>query len=181
MSEREDHIGRVNAVAEMLGLSPEQLLAAALNAGAVNAVKELDEEATQAPPPIIYPNVKFAKYKFREYPKMVYGNGRFEDIEETITKIIPREGGGVDQRTFVRVIPDQFRYDTRLLQSKVEENTLAAGWYFTLGEAKEAARVAKANSRPIVERPVRGRPRKAAAERDDEGEDANPMAEHAAA
>jgi hypothetical protein len=178
---REEQRERLNQVAELLGMSPQELVALAAG-GAQAKVAEL-EEPVETPPAIVYPNVKFPRYKFREYPKCVYGNARIEDIEETVTKLIPRDGGGVDQKVFIRVIPDQFRYDTREVASAAEEANLPDGWFLTLPEAKEAARAAKATARPIVERPARGRPRRQhpaeTAPAADEGgdDDGNPMAE----
>lgn len=157
MTEREDHIERINAVAEMLGLTPAALLAAAQNAGSLNVEAEDDGGVALPPPPIVYPNVKFKPYKFREYPKLAY-RGYVRDVEETVTKLMPREGGGVDQKTFIRVIPDQFVMETRELKNKAEENTLSADWFLTLVEAKEAAQAAKANQRPIVEREAPAEP-----------------------
>jgi hypothetical protein len=184
---REEQRAKIEAVAELLGMSPEQLVALAAG-GAQAKVQELEEPIEQ-PPAIVYPNVKFPRYKFREYPKCVYGNARFEDVEESVTKIVPRpEGGGADQRTFIRVIPDQFRYDTREVANAAEEANLADGWFLTLPEAKAAAQATKAASRPIVERPARGRPRKQAVadaaplsgDGDDGDDAANPMQDHAA-
>lgn len=181
---REEQRERITQVAELLGMSPEQLVAMAAG-GAQQKIAELEEQA-ETPPPIVYPNIKFPRYKFREYPKCIYGNARIQDIEETVTKIVPRDGGGFDQQTVIRVVPDQFRYDTSEVANAVEELNLGPGWFLSLAEARAAALAAKATARPIVERPARGRPRKqpvATLPPDDGGDDdgdANPMAETAA-
>lgn len=149
---REDAAERIRAVAELLGLSPEQLIIAAVNGGASAAVQEA-EEPEQRPPPIVYPNIKFPRYKFREYPKLVY-RGYIRDVEEPILKLVPNGQGGVNQVNAIRIIPDQFVMETREVKSKAEEATLSAGWYFSLSEAKDAAKHAKNGTRPIVEKIV---------------------------
>ena len=178
---------QLDKLAVLVGLSREEFVALAMKAsGTMNGIRE-EAEREEQPPPIVYPNIKFAKYKFREYPKALY-RGYIRDIEETVTKLVPRpDGGGVDQRTFIRVIPDQFVQELKEVASNAEETiALASGWFLTRGEAIAAAQAAKAMQRPIVERPARGRPRKpqqpsAADPHDgDEGDDANPMAESAA-
>lgn len=168
MSEtRQETADRIRSVAELLGLTPEQLVVAATNAG--NAIEALEPEAEdQKPPPIVYPNVRFPKYKFREFPKILY-RGYIRDVEEPIIKMIPDENGGVKQVNAIRVLPDQFVTETMTVKSKIEEMARPAGWYLTLGEAKEAAIKAKKHTRPIVERIV-----ETPAKSEDEDEDAGP-------
>ncbi len=180
---------KLDQLAALVGLSREEFIQLAMKAGgAMDGVRE-EAEKLESPPPIVYPNVRFAPYKYREYPKALY-RGYIRDIEETVTKLIPREGGGVDQQVFIRVIPDQFVQELREVGSKAEELTaLASGWYLTRGEAIERAQIAKLNTRSIVERPAparRGRPPKVHVsqvvdEEADAADDSNPMAEGAAA
>lgn len=153
MSEtREQTAERIRAVADLLGLSPEQLVVAAANAG--NAIEALEpEEEEQKPPPIVYPNVKYKKYKFQEFPKILY-RGYIRDVEEPIIKMIPQDNGSVKQVNAIRVLPDQFVTETMTVKNRIEEMSRPAGWYLTLGEAREAAEKAKLKTRPIVERIV---------------------------
>lgn len=164
MSEtREQTADRIRAVADLLGLSPEQLVVAAANAG--NAIEALEpEEAEQKPPPIVYPNVKYKKYVFREFPKILY-RGYIRDVEEPIIKMVPQDNGSVKQVNAIRVLPDQFVTETMLVKNRIEETTRPPGWYLTLGDAREAAEKAKLKMRPIVERIVPDK-------EDDEEEDA---------
>jgi len=151
-TDREDQANRIRSVAELLGLSPEALIVAAANAG--NAVAAVADEAEDLkPPPIVYPNVKFPRYKFREYPKIVY-RGYIRDVEEPIVKFIQGDNGAMKQVNAVRVLPDQFVQETREVNSKAEEATLPRGWYLSREDAIAAAKAAKAGSRPVVERIV---------------------------
>lgn len=153
MSEtREQTAERIRSVADLLGLTPEQLVVAASNAG--NAIEALEpEEEDQKPPPIVYPNVKFKKYVFREFPKILY-RGYIRDVEEPIIKMVPQEGGGIKQVNAVRVLPDQFVTETMTVKNRIEEMGRPKGWFLTLTEAREAAEAIKAKTRPIVERIV---------------------------
>lgn len=153
MSEsKEQTADRIRAVADLLGLSPEQLVVAAANAG--NAIEALEpEEEDQKPPPIVYPNVKYKKYKFQEFPKILY-RGYIRDVEEPIIKMVPQDNGSVKQVNAIRVLPDQFVTETMLVKNRIEEMSRPAGWYLTLGEARSAAEAVKSRSRPIVERVV---------------------------
>lgn len=165
---REETADRIRAVAELLGLSAEQLIIAAANGGAAAAVQEIDEPEIK-PPPIVYPNIKFPRYKFREFPKLVY-RGYIRDVEEPILKLVPNGQGGVNQVNAIRIIPDQFVMETKEVGSKSEEAMLDASWHLTLAGAKEAAKLAKDGVRPIVEKIV---------EPDDEDDGVMAMAETA--
>lgn len=182
MPTKEETVERINAVAEMLGITPEQLLAAAMNAGPEKAVLQ-EQDKIEQPAAIVYPKVAFPPYKYREYPKLLY-KGIIRDVEEPYTKINP-DGSHTN---FVRVIPDQFVQETKEVANKAEEAlSLVSGWYLTRGEAIEVAKAVKAAARPIIEKPApvrRGRPPKAASGEHEGGEDAgsdNPMQEPAAA
>jgi hypothetical protein len=176
---------QLDKLAALVGLSREDFITLAMKAsGTMNNLREEAEEA-EKPPPIVYPNVKFPRYKFREYPKLLY-KGYIRDIEEPVIKLVPRsDGHGVEQVPFIRVIPDQFVQETQEVGNNAEEAMrVAAGWFMTRGDAIEAAKAAKAGQRPIIERPApsrRGRPPKVnvstVIEDDGEGDDGNPMAE----
>jgi hypothetical protein len=173
---RQEQIDHITAVADMLGITVEQLLAT--QAAAVDRVAAETEEVENSlpPPPIVYPNVKFKRYVFREYDKICY-RGVIRDIEEPVTKYVPQDGGGVKTMVSIRVIPDQFICEERILKNRVEEmglgnenKKLSIGrqWVLSREEAIENAKQAKANERPLVEREAtaseRAAARKAAAE-----------------
>jgi hypothetical protein len=179
---KQERIERINDVADILGITVEQLLAT--QAQAIDRVAEEAEEAENnlPPPPIVYPNVKFRRCQFREYPKICY-RGVIRDIEEPVTKYVPQEGGGVKTMVSIRVIPDQFMSEERILKNRVEEMGLAnenkqlgigRQWVLSREEAIENAKQAKANERPLIEREAtaaeRAAARKAAAEQEAEEE-----------
>lgn len=156
----DDKIAHLTAVAEMLGISVEALLATQAAAlGRVDA--EADEvENTLPPPPIVYPNIKFKPYKFREYPKLAY-RGYVQDVEQPETRVVRNGDGTAAERVVIRVIPDQFVSETRELKNRVEEMSLdndnkklpvGRRWLLTYVDARDAAFEAKKNQRPIVER-----------------------------
>jgi hypothetical protein len=128
------------------------------------------------PPPVVYPNVKYKRYQFREYDKMCY-RGIIRDIEETVTKYVQQEDGTAKPMISIRVKPDQFIEEHRILKNRVEEMGLAnenkklpigRQWVLSREEAIDNAKQAKANERPLVEREAtaaeRAAARKAAAE-----------------
>lgn len=156
METREDTVARIQSVAELLGMTPEQLVAAA--ATAQNSIELLEpDEDDQKPPPIVYPNLKYPRYKFREYPKILY-RGYIRDIEEPLIKFVSDGNGGMKQINAVRVIPDQFVMETMTVNNKLEEMARPKGWFLTLEEAKKVAADAKAATRPILERIVETKP-----------------------
>lgn len=184
---------KLDQLAALVGLSREEFVKLAAKAGGtMDAIAE-EAERVELPPPIVYPNVKFPRYKFREYPKLVY-RGAIQDVEEAITKLVPGDNGGFVQKPFIRSIPDQFVQTTKEVANATDEAlALASGWFHTRGEAIDAARAAKATQRPIIEKPAparRGRPPKGTPagsipiaiepEGDEGGDDPNPMAENAA-
>jgi hypothetical protein len=168
---REEQIEKLTQAAEIMGISVEQLFATQLT-----ALDRVEEEGAKIedslpPPPIVYPNLKFKPYRFREYDKIVY-RGRITDIEQPVTKYVQRaDGSGTDTIQAIRVIPDQFVEETRIVKSRgeemalIKENTrlpLGKRWMFTRDEAIEEAKKAKGSERPIVERDLTAAERKAA-------------------
>jgi hypothetical protein len=160
MSEHDDKIAHLQAVADMLNISIEALLAT--QAGALNRIESEAEEAENVlpPPPIVYPNIKYKKYVYREYPKLFY-RGYIQDVEQTETRIVRDENGGISNKIVVRVIPDQFVCEYREVKNRVEEMSLdndnrklALGkqWLNTHAGARDAAIEAKKHQKPIVER-----------------------------
>lgn len=160
MSEHDDKIAHLQAVADMLNISIEALLAT--QAHALNRIESEAEEAENVlpPPPIVYPNMKYKKYVYREYPKLFY-RGYIQDIEQTETRIVRDENGGISNKIVVRVIPDQFVCEYREVKNRVEEMSLdndnrklALGkqWLNTHAGARDAAIEAKKHQKPITER-----------------------------
>ena len=176
MATRQEQIDNITAVADHFGISVEQLFAT--QAAAVDRVVQEGEEVENSlpPPPIVYPNVKFKRYQFREYPKICY-RGIIRDIEQTVTKYVQQEDGTGKPMISIRVIPDQFIEENRTLKNRVEEMGLAnenkklgigRQWVLSREDAIENAKQAKALERPLVEREAtaaeRAAARKAAAE-----------------
>lgn len=134
MSEsQEDKIARIREVAEMLGLSPEQLVLAA--AGAGSNVQTLQPTPRRSrPAPIVYPNLEFPEYEYREYPRLLY-RAVVRDVEEPFIKVIDGQ-----QINGVRVLRDQVVYSYLEVQNKAElVGQLALGWFMTQPEAKAKA------------------------------------------
>lgn len=169
--DRDEKMIHLQAVADMLGISMEALLATQMTA--INRIEEEAEEVDSLPPPpIVYPNVKFKKYVFREYPKLAY-RGYIQDIERAETRITRNDDGTTTEKTIIRVIPDQFVVETRELKNRVEELAMGSEnkrfplgkvWVLTHQEARDNAMEAKKNARPIVEREATAAERKAARE-----------------
>jgi hypothetical protein len=175
MSEHDDKIAHLQAVASMLNISVEELLAT--QAASLNRIEAEAEEAENIlpPPPVVYPNLKYKKYVFREYPKLFY-RGYIQDVEQTETRIVRDENGGVSNKIVVRVIPDQFVCEYREAKNRVEEMSinndnkkLALGkqWLNTHSGARDAAIEAKKHQKPIMERePTAAELKRAEAEAD---------------
>lgn len=160
MSEHDDKLAHLNAVAAMLGITPEQMLKT--QADALNRVEAEAEEAenTLPLPPIVYPNVKFKPYKFRPYPKAAY-RGYVQDVEQAEQRVTRNADGTTTERMVIRVLPDQYVPEQRDLKNQIEEMALenenkklpvGRKWLLKYTDAREAAFEAKKNQRPIVER-----------------------------
>lgn len=176
--DRDEKMVHLQAVAEMLGISMEALLATQMTA--LNRIEEEAEEVDSLPPPpIVYPNIKFRKYVFREYPKLAY-RGYVQDVERPETRVRRNDDGTIKESVVIKVIPDQFVCETRELKNRIEELAmqseskklpLGKQWVLTHQEARDNAIEAKKSARPIVEREPTPAERKAvreAAEREAE-------------
>jgi len=132
---------KIRELAAALDIPIEKLLLAAGDMVPANAPVILDDEIIgQEPPHIVYPNIKFPRYVYREYPKLYY-RGAVRDVEEPF--ILVKDG---QQINAVRIVRDQFICENLEVKNKNEETMNTSGWFSTYVEARQDA-LAKRDAR----------------------------------
>lgn len=147
---KEEQIKRISEFAELMGLSPEALLATmAQGAAGVQRAAAPAMRRGPRPAPIVYPNIEYPPYGDAngnpiEYPKMLY-QGMVKDVEEPFVKIIDGQ-----QVNAIKVLRDQFVPQFLEVEDQLQEAVaLREGWLPTYVDAKKAA-IARAHAKGAV-------------------------------